>query len=74
MTDFVSMVRKRDFLATYCMIHERTGEGREGRTYELAGDRPYTLFELAAEASGQTGKEISYRNLSQTEHAAFLAI
>ncbi|MGX1306034.1 NAD(P)H dehydrogenase (quinone) [Amorphus suaedae] len=35
-----------------------------GRTYELAGDTAYTLTELAAEISRQTGREIPYRNLT----------
>jgi NAD(P)H dehydrogenase (quinone) len=50
-----------------------TGSGHEGKTYELAGDAPFTLAELAAEISRQTGKSIPYRNLPQTEFAAALA-
>ena len=34
-----------------------TGEGHEGKTYELAGDEAYTLSDLAAEISRQTGKD-----------------
>ena len=50
-----------------------TGEGHEGQTYELAGDVPYTLTELAAEVSRQTGKPIGYRDLPQGEYAGILA-
>jgi NAD(P)H dehydrogenase (quinone) len=50
-----------------------TGEGHGGKTYELAGDDAYTLFELAAETSRQTGRAISYRNLPEAEYAAALA-
>lgn len=49
------------------------GEGEEGRVYELAGDEAYTLSDLAAEVSRQTGREIPYKNLSEAEYAAALA-
>ncbi|WP_027173828.1 SDR family oxidoreductase [Methylobacterium sp. 10] len=49
-----------------------TGEGHEGRTYELAGDEAYTLADLAAELSRQTGRDIPYRDLPQAEYAALL--
>ena len=44
----------------------------ECKTYELAGDEPFTLSELAAEISKQTGKEIPYRNLSEADYATAL--
>ncbi len=47
--------------------------GHEGKTYELAGDESYTLSDLAAEVSRQTGKDIPYRNLPEQEYAAVLA-
>lgn len=49
-----------------------TGEGHAGRTYELAGDSAYTLTELAAELSRQTGKTIPYRDLPPAEYAKIL--
>ncbi|PRY06404.1 NAD(P)H dehydrogenase (quinone) [Pontibacter ummariensis] len=49
-----------------------TGEGHEGKTYELAGDEAYTLRELAAEISRQTGRDIPYKNLPADEYAAAL--
>ncbi len=49
-----------------------TGQGHEGRTYELAGDEAYTLGDLAAEVSRQTGKEIPYKDLPEAEYAAAL--
>lgn len=49
-----------------------TGEGHDGRTYELAGDSAYTLAELAAEISRQSGKDVPYVNLPQDEYAAAL--
>ncbi|WP_426491713.1 SDR family oxidoreductase [Hymenobacter sp. 102] len=50
-----------------------TSEGHEGKTYELAGDEAYTLPDLAAEISRQTGKDIPYRNLPVADYAAALA-
>lgn len=50
-----------------------TGQGHEGKTYELAGDESYTLTELAAEISRQTGKDIPYRDLPVADYAAALA-
>lgn len=49
-----------------------TGEGHRGKTYELAGDEAWTLSDLAAEVSRQTGKNISYKNLSQSDYASAL--
>ncbi|MFA9371589.1 MAG: SDR family oxidoreductase [Labilibaculum antarcticum] len=47
-------------------------ENFKGKVYELAGDEFYTLTELAAEISGQTGKSIPYNNLSEIEYAGIL--
>lgn len=44
----------------------------DGSIYELAGDTSYTLAELAAEISRQTGKTIPYVNLPESEYAATL--
>lgn len=49
-----------------------TSEGHKGKVYELAGDQAYTLSDLAAEISRQTGKTIPYKNLSEAEYAAAL--
>ena len=49
-----------------------TGEGHENKIYELAGDEAYTLAELAAEISLQTGKNIPYNNLTETQYADIL--
>jgi len=48
------------------------GEGHENKIYELAGDEAYTLAELAAEISLQTGKNIPYNNLTETQYADIL--
>ena len=45
-----------------------TGKGHEDKVYELGGDEPYTLAELAAEVSRQTGKPVTYKDLPQAEY------
>lgn len=50
-----------------------TSAGHEGKTLELAGDTAWTLADLAAEISKQTGKTIPYKNLPEADYAAALA-
>lgn len=47
-------------------------EGHAGKVYELAGDEAWTLSELAAELSKQSGKNVVYQNLSEADSAAAL--
>lgn len=49
-----------------------TQPASESRTYELAGDQSFSMTELAAEVSRQTGREIPYRDLSGADYAALL--
>ena len=49
-----------------------SAEDQAGRTYELAGDTAYTLTELAAEVSRQTGREIAYHDMPETDFKATL--
>ena len=49
-----------------------TSVGHEGKIYELAGDHSYTLTELAAEVSKQTGKTIVYNNVTSEAYEAAL--
>ena len=41
-----------------------TADGQENRIYELAGDTPYTLAQMAAEVSRQVGKPVAYNDLT----------
>ncbi|OZI21091.1 NAD(P)-dependent oxidoreductase [Bordetella genomosp. 9] len=50
-----------------------TGSGHEGKTYELAGDDPYTRAQFAAEVARQAGKPVVYRNMTEAEYAQALA-
>lgn len=47
-------------------------DGHAGKVYELAGDEGWTLSQLAAELSKQSGKTIVYQNLSEADFAAAL--
>lgn len=47
-------------------------EGHAGKVYELAGDRGWTLTELAALLSKASGKNMVYQNLSEADFAAAL--
>lgn len=47
-------------------------EGHAGKVYELAGDEAWTLSELAATLSKQSGKNVVYQNLSEADFAAAL--
>lgn len=49
-----------------------TTSGHQGRTYELAGDAPYTLADLAGEIGRQAGRNIPYRDLGEAGYASAL--
>ena len=49
-----------------------TTPDQSGKVYELAGDESYTLAEFAAELSRQSGKQIPYVNLPESEFKAAL--
>jgi NAD(P)H dehydrogenase (quinone) len=49
-----------------------TAENQAGRIYELAGDTAYSLAELAAEISRQSGKKIGYVDLPEAEYKNIL--
>ncbi|ETN94705.1 SDR family oxidoreductase [Zhouia amylolytica] len=44
----------------------------KGKVLELAGDHSYTLSDMAAEISKQTGRDIPYKNLPEAEYAKIL--
>ncbi|MFJ2773692.1 SDR family oxidoreductase [Streptomyces sp. NPDC087300] len=49
-----------------------TGEGHEGKAYELSGDVAWSLPEYAAEVAAQSGKDIAYTNVPAEQHLAVL--
>ncbi len=48
-------------------------DGQAGQIYELGGDEPFTMAELAAEISAAAGQNISYQDLPAQEYAGMLA-
>jgi NAD(P)H dehydrogenase (quinone) len=66
----VSSAAREDYAEAAAVV--LSGEGHEGKVYELAGDEAYTLKELAAEVSKQVGKEVPYNNLTEAEYAQLL--
>lgn len=47
------------------------GEGHDGKVYELGGES-FTMTELAAEISRQTGRDVTYTDLGREKYAEFL--
>jgi NAD(P)H dehydrogenase (quinone) len=47
------------------------GEGHEGKVYELGGE-PFTMTELAAEISRQSGRTVTYTDLSPEKYVEVL--
>nr|WP_306628894.1 SDR family oxidoreductase [Arthrobacter ulcerisalmonis] len=47
--------------------------GQAGKVYELGGDRPFSMAELASEISAAAGKTITYNNLPAEDYAGLLA-
>lgn len=66
----IAAATRADYAAA--AVEVLTGAGHEGKTYELAGDVPFTMAELAAEVSRRAGKTIVYRDLPPGEYRAVL--
>ena len=67
----ISSAARADFADA--AVEAVVGKGHEGKTYELAGDTSWTLSDLAAEISRQSGKKIPYRDMPEQEYAKALA-
>jgi NAD(P)H dehydrogenase (quinone) len=66
----ISSAARADFAEAAVSVLTRGNH--HGKIYELAGDEAYTLTDLAAELSKQTGKDIPYKNLPEAEYAGIL--
>ncbi len=66
----IASAARTDYAAAAAKVITLDNQG--GKTYELSGDKAYTLAELAAEISQQTGKEIGYVNLPEADYASAL--
>lgn len=65
-----SSAARKDYAAAAAAV--LTKDGQAGRTYELAADHAFTLAQLAAEVSRQSGKNIVYNDLSQEAYTTVL--
>lgn len=61
---------RKDFAEALAIV--AMSDGPASKVYELAGDDAWTLSDLAAEISRQTGRTIPYRDLPAAEYAAAL--
>ena len=66
----ISSAARADYAQALAVV--ATGPGHVGKVYELAGDDAWTLSDLAAEISRQTGKDIPYCNLTESDYAKAL--
>ncbi|WP_309133743.1 SDR family oxidoreductase [Cellulomonas sp.] len=66
----VASATRADFAAGAVAV--LTGEGHEGRTYELSGDVAWDFDDLAAAATELLGRPVTYRRVSADEHLAVL--
>ncbi|MEV4145568.1 SDR family oxidoreductase [Amycolatopsis sp. NPDC049691] len=49
-----------------------TGEGHEGKVYELAGDEPWSYADLAAAVTAAAGKPVTYQDLPGEQYRRVL--
>jgi NAD(P)H dehydrogenase (quinone) len=66
----VSAATRADFAAAAAEV--LVGDGHAGQVYELGGDEAFTLPELAAEVSRQSGTEVVYRDLPVDDYKQVL--
>ncbi|WNP34235.1 SDR family oxidoreductase [Enterobacter kobei] len=66
----IASATREDYAAAAAKVISE--EGHAGKVYELAGDTAWTLSELAAELSKQSGKNVVYQNLSEADYASAL--
>ena len=66
----IASAARADYAAAAAAVLTRADQA--GKVYELAGDQAYTLSELAAEITRQSGKTVAYQNLPQADFKAAL--
>ena len=66
----IASAARADFAEAAAVV--LTNQDHQNKIYELAGDDAYTLADLAAEVSRQSGKVIPYQNLSEADYAGAL--
>jgi NAD(P)H dehydrogenase (quinone) len=66
----LSVASRADFAGAAAAV--LTTEGHENKVYELGGEPGFTLTELAAELTRQSGRTVVYNDLPGAEYTAFL--
>jgi NAD(P)H dehydrogenase (quinone) len=66
----IAAAARADYAAAAAAV--LTTQGHEGKTYELAGDQPFTMAELAAEIARQAGKPVTYQDMPAAKYAETL--
>jgi NAD(P)H dehydrogenase (quinone) len=66
----VAAATRADYAAAAAAV--LTTDGHTNRAYELGGDEPFTMAELAAVVARQTGKPVSYQDLPEPDYAQAL--
>ena len=61
----IGYAARADYAAAAAVV--LTGDGHEGKVYELTGDRAVSQAELAAEVSAQSGKPVVFAAMSEEE-------
>jgi NAD(P)H dehydrogenase (quinone) len=67
----VSAAARADYAAAAATV--LTGQGHQGKAYELGGDPAWTYTDLAAQISKAAGTPVAYRNLTPGQHKQALA-
>ena len=68
----ISAAGRADYAAA--AVRVLTTDGHAGQAYELGSDEAFTLAQLAAEISTQSGKEVRYVDLPELEYANALKL
>jgi len=66
----VSAAARADYAAAAAVV--LTGDGHEGKVYELGGDQAFTLAGLAQEIASASGQDVEYRDLPVEEYIRVL--
>jgi len=61
----IASAARADYAAAAAAV--LTSDNQAGKVYELAGDEAYTLSELSAEISRQSGTAVTYQNLPEAD-------
>ena len=69
----VAAATRADFAAAAGAVLTDPGAGAPGSVYELGGDQPFTLAELAAEITAVSGRQVGYQDLPADVYAKALA-